>query len=64
MRIDLDPELARRLMVAARGLGRDPATCAVSAIVSFVEDCEEAARNRARFGASEGWEPPEIDWTD
>ena len=50
MKIDIDPELASRLYIAARQLGRDPAECARAAILAFVTDCEEAARNRARLG--------------
>ncbi len=64
MRIDLEPDLSQRLAFAARTLGRSPEDCARSAIQTFVEDCEEAARNRAQLGVAEGWMPPVIDWTD
>jgi predicted transcriptional regulator len=64
MRIELDSDLAGRLALAARTLGRTAEDCARSAIQTFVEDCEEAARNRAQLGVAEGWMPPAIDWTD
>jgi predicted transcriptional regulator len=50
MKIDLAPDLAARLMLAARRLKRDPAECAVSAILAFVADCEEASAHAAQFG--------------
>lgn len=53
MRIDLDPDLASRLYVAARQLGRDPAECARTAILAFVTDCEESARMRAQLGGGD-----------
>jgi hypothetical protein len=53
MRIDLDPDLASRLYIAARQLKRDPAECARSAILAFITDCEESARMRAQLAGSD-----------
>ncbi|CUW38173.1 conserved protein of unknown function [Magnetospirillum sp. XM-1] len=53
MRIELDPDLASRLYTAARQLGRDPAQCALSAILAFVTDCEDAARMRTQLGGGD-----------
>lgn len=63
MKIDLDPHLASRLATAARQLGRDPAECARSAILSFVVSCEEAWSLRQRLGGGEHW-VREQDWSD
>jgi len=52
--ITVDDKLAQRLRRAARDLGKDVQSAALTALVVFVEDCEEAARNRARFGVPEG----------
>lgn len=48
--ITLDRDLERRLIVAARRLGRRPEDCVVSSVRAFVEDCEEAAARAAQLG--------------
>ncbi|WP_096704562.1 hypothetical protein [Magnetospirillum sp. 15-1] len=53
MRIDLAPDLASRLYTVARQLGRDPAECARSAVLAFVQDCEEAAQMRAQLAGGQ-----------
>jgi predicted transcriptional regulator len=63
MRIDIDADLANRLVMAARRLKRDPAECARSAIVAFVQDCEESAQLAARLNGGDHWVRDE-DWSD
>ncbi|CAA7613180.1 conserved hypothetical protein [Candidatus Terasakiella magnetica] len=63
MRIELDPDLASRLVLAARQLGRKPEDCARAAILDFVTDCEETARLRSRLGGGDHWVRDE-DWSD
>ncbi|CCG42571.1 hypothetical protein [Magnetospirillum molischianum] len=52
MRIDIPLDLAQRLYIAARALGRKPEECALSAIQTFVTDCEEASALRTQLGGS------------
>jgi predicted transcriptional regulator len=61
--ITVDDKLAERLRRAARDLGKDAQSVALTAIEVFVEDCEEARRNRARFGVPEG-QRMMVDFTD
>ncbi|RAU21948.1 hypothetical protein CU669_11375 [Paramagnetospirillum kuznetsovii] len=63
MDLDLDLDLAARLTTVARQLKRDPAECAISAILAFVTDCEEAQSLRARLGGGDHWVRDE-DWSD
>ena len=52
--VTIPADLADRLSLAARHQGKRPDEAALIAIRVWVEDCEEAARNRARFGVPEG----------
>ncbi len=54
MTVTIPTELAERLFRAARDQGQRADAAALVAIRVWVEDCEEAARNRARFGVPEG----------
>ncbi len=52
--VTIPTELAERLFRAARDQGKRADEAALVAIRVWVEDSEEAARNRARFGVAEG----------
>jgi hypothetical protein len=52
--ITLPPDLAQRLTLAARRLKRSPEDCALSAIRSFVTDCEDSAAQAAQLGQADG----------
>jgi hypothetical protein len=64
MRIELSLDLASRLYTAARRLGRKPEECALSAILCFVQDCEDAATLGAQLGSNGEVRLREPDWTD
>lgn len=64
MRIELDPDLAQRLYVAARRLGRTAEDCARSAVLTFVEDCEQTQRLRAQLGGGDESWVRDPDWMD
>ncbi len=51
--LTIPADLADRLYRAARDQGKRPDEAALVAIRVWVEDCEEAARNRLRFGVPE-----------
>jgi predicted transcriptional regulator len=60
--IELDMELADRLIRAARQLGKSHKDCAVAAIRTWVEDCEQAARMREQLGPGGTVNIPEGFW--
>lgn len=51
--LSLNHDLAQRLTLAARRLGRDPQECATAAILAFVIDCEDAAANARQLSGGE-----------
>lgn len=58
--IPLDRDLENRLRTIAARLGRSPEDCVLSAVRSFVADCEEAAdRARQLSGGETMMRPPE-----
>ncbi|MBF0326885.1 hypothetical protein [Magnetospirillum moscoviense] len=60
--LTLPPELADRLNVVARRLRRAPDECALAAIRTFVEDCEDNARLAAGLNPDGIARPPEDFW--
>ncbi len=55
----IDRDLENRLRSVASRLGRSPEDCALSAIKSFVTDCEEALASGQRLGGDGMMRPPE-----
>lgn len=51
--LELDRDLEQRLHLIARRLGRSPADCALSALRSFITDCEEAAERAHQLSGGE-----------
>ena len=58
--IPLDRDLENRLRTVAARLGRSPEDCILSAVRTFVADCEEAAAHaRALSGGETMMRPPD-----
>ncbi len=60
--ITLPPDLADRLAAAARRLGRASEECALAAIRTFVQDCEESAAQAQRLNPDGVIRPAEGFW--
>ncbi|CAA7619169.1 conserved hypothetical protein [Magnetospirillum sp. LM-5] len=58
----LPPDLADRLDAVARRLRRKPEECALAAIRTFIEDCEDNARLATSLNPDGIARPPEDFW--